>query len=59
MEEIKREIPTCPICGKRLMFLMPSGTVLFCNKCNKHFKNENNKAGEECDSPYTKRNVRY
>lgn len=59
MEKTKREIPTCPICGGRLMFLMPSGTVLCCNKCDKCFKNDNGKAGKECDSPYKNPNALY
>ena len=34
------------------MHLMPSGRVLYCSKCDKHFINENGKVGKETSSPY-------
>ena len=50
--------PKCPICGAPLTFLMPDGKTLNCNNCNKYFKNNNGKVGEETSSPYT-RNMFY
>ena len=49
----------CPYCNERLMFLEPDGIVLYCRKCDKHFKNNNNTVGEETVSPYTNKNALY
>ncbi|MBQ8625964.1 MAG: hypothetical protein IJ419_07380 [Agathobacter sp.] len=49
----------CPVCGARLSFMMPNGSTLYCNQCNKHFRNKNGTVGEECDSPYTRNDVYY
>lgn len=49
----------CPICGEKLMYLMPDGAVLSCNKCNKYFVNENGKVGEETKSPYADNSLLY
>lgn len=49
----------CPICGARLSFMMPDGSTLYCNQCNKHFRNKNGTVGEECNSPYTRNDVYY
>lgn len=49
----------CPICGAPLGFLMPDGRVLYCHKCDKHFINKNGTVGEECGSPYTRKDVYY
>ena len=60
-EQLQRKLKklTCPNCGELLMFLMPSGTLLSCNKCNKYFKNDDNKVGEEMPSPYTENDILY
>lgn len=55
----KNIILTCPNCGDRLMKLMPDGTILHCNKCDKYFKNDNETVGEETISPYKDTNVLY
>lgn len=55
----EKKIPACPNCGERLMFLMPDGQVLSCNKCNKYYKNNNGEAGEETSSPYNRNDVLY
>jgi len=55
----EKKIPVCPNCGERLMFLMPDGQVLSCNKCNKYYKNNNGEAGEETSSPYNRNDVLY
>lgn len=52
-------IPTCPVCGRSLMFLMPDGIVLHCNNCNKYFQNDNGKAGKERKAPVYKKGVLY
>jgi len=49
----------CPSCGEKLMFMMPDGKTLHCNKCNKYYKNENNAVGDETSSPYSDNNVLY
>lgn len=56
---LQASILHCPVCGARLMFMMPSGTTLYCNKCDKHFRNKNGTVGEECDSPYKRNDVLY
>lgn len=60
-EVFKRKLkqPKCPNCGEPLTFLMPDGKVLNCNKCNKCFKNNNGKVGEETSSPYNRNDVLY
>lgn len=58
-QNAQSSILMCPVCGARLMFLMPSGTTLYCNKCDKHFRNKNGTVGEECDSPYKRTDVLY
>ena len=58
-DDIINTIPECPNCGEPLTFLMPAGKVLNCNKCNKYFKNNNGKVGEETSSPYTNKDVFY
>lgn len=57
--KIQAGILRCPSCGARLMFLMPDGSTLSCNKCNKYFRNKNGTVGEECGSPYTRKDVYY
>ena len=59
MKKEKRETPICPICGQSLSFMMSSGRILYCDKCEKYFKNDNGKVGEECKSPYTNPNALY
>lgn len=49
----------CPICNTTLSFLMPSGKVLYCQKCNKHFDNNNGLVGKETTSPYKNKSVLY
>lgn len=55
----EKKIPVCPNCGEKLMFLMPDGQVLSCNKCNKYYKNNNGETGEETSSPYKRNDVLY
>lgn len=31
--------PRCPICRKKLNYMMPDGATLCCNNCNKYFNN--------------------
>lgn len=45
----------CPNCKEKLMFLMPDGSHLYCNKCEKYYLNNNGKVGEETTSPYNER----
>lgn len=54
-QKFKRKLnyPICPNCGERLMFLIPDGQFLSCNKCDKYFKNNDGRVGEETSSPYT------
>lgn len=49
----------CPYCNVPLALLMPSGKTLYCNKCEKYFKNENGNVGDETTSPYTRKDVLY
>ena len=51
--ENENNILYCPICGERLMFMMPGGETLYCKNCNKYFVNDNGKVGEETSYPYT------
>lgn len=55
----KSLILTCSKCGGRLIKLMPNGTILHCNKCNKSFKNENETVGDETTTPYNDTNILY
>lgn len=59
MQDKKINILLCPNCGTRLMYLMPSGRTLCCNKCDKCFVNDNGEVGKECDDPYTEDDVIY
>ena len=49
----------CPICGETLMLLMPSGTKLYCKKCNKYYINDNGSVGKEIVTPYNKDDALY
>lgn len=57
--QMQAGILRCPICGAPLGFLMPDGSTLYCHKCDKHFRNKNGTVGEECGSPYTRKDVYY
>lgn len=46
-------------CSSPLMFCMPDGKVLCCNKCNKYFINDNGTVGDETSTPYTRNEVLY
>lgn len=37
------------------MFLMPDGSHLYCNRCEKYYSNNNGNVGDETTSPYNKR----
>lgn len=56
---IIKRILKCPNCGERLTYLMPSGSHLYCDKCNKYYKNDNGNVGEETENPHTKKDVLY
>lgn len=56
---IIRKILICPHCGNMLSYLMPSGRILNCNKCNKYYRNDNGKVGEETDRPKYAENILY
>lgn len=47
----KGNILKCPNCDKQLTFLMPSGKTLYCNRCERYYKNNNGNVGEETTSP--------
>ena len=51
--------PRCPICKEKLNYMMPDGTTLCCNSCNKYFTNENGKVGKETSYPYMDHNADY
>jgi len=55
----KKEPMYCPKCNGMLSFLMPSGKYLYCDKCDKYYKNNNGVVGEETSKPENKDNVRY
>ena len=55
----KKEVLVCPVCGERLMFMMPSGQTLYCKKCKKYFVNDNGKVGKETTYPYVDKNADY
>ena len=44
----------CPKCNESLMRLIPGGTTLYCEKCNKYYINNKGEVGKETSSPYTK-----
>lgn len=56
---IIKRILKCPNCGERLTYLMPSGSHLYCDKCNKYYKNDNGNVGEETENPYKRNDVLY
>ncbi len=58
-ERKNKNVLKCPNCDEMLTFLMPSGKTLYCNKCEKYYKNDNGNVGVETTSPYTKSNVYY
>ena len=49
----------CPNCGQKLIFMMPDGKTLHCDKCNKYYTNNNGEVGNETSSPYTRNDVLY
>lgn len=60
IKKLKNEnVLKCPKCNEKLTFLMPSGTTLYCNKCEKYYINDNGKVGEETTSPYIRKDVLY
>lgn len=54
-----KNILKCPNCDETLTFLMPSGKTLYCNKCERYYKNDNGNVGEETTSPYIRKDVLY
>lgn len=60
IEKLRNEnVLKCPKCNEKLTFLMPSGTTLYCDKCEKYYVNDNGKVGEETSNPYTRNDVLY
>lgn len=55
----KKNILKCPNCYEPLTFLMPGGKTLYCNRCERYYKNDNGNVGEETTSPYTRKDVLY
>lgn len=55
----RKNVLKCPSCDGMLTFLMPDGHTLYCNKCEKYYKNDNGNVGEETTSPYTRKDVLY
>lgn len=53
------KILICPHCGNMLTYLMPSGRILNCNECNKYYRNDNGKVGEEIEGPKNSGNILY
>ena len=49
----------CPICNSKLIFIMPTGSPLYCKNCNKYFVNNNGKAGKQIKEPNYNKNVFY
>ncbi len=49
----------CPNCNGKLMFLMPDGSHLYCNECEKYYLNNNGKVGDKTTSPYNRNDVLY
>lgn len=54
-----KELMLCPKCNEILSFSMPSGKYLYCDKCDKYYKNHNGIVGEETSNPENRDNVRY
>ena len=55
----KNNILECPKCDGMLAFLMPDGKTLYCNKCEKYYKNDNGSVGVETTSPYQRKDILY
>ncbi len=55
----EKEVLHCPACNERLMYMEPDGNILYCKKCEKFFKNDNQSVGEETTNPYTNSNFIY
>ena len=47
-----KDILKCPRCNERLMFLMPDGSHLYCNKCEKYYLNNKEKCSSGIDFLY-------
>ena len=58
-KEKETSLPKCPVCDGFLTRLMPDGATLYCNKCEKYYKNDNGNVGEETTSPYIRNDVLY
>ena len=41
----------CPICKGRLMFMVPSGSPLYCKSCDKFFENNGGAPGKQIEKP--------
>ena len=54
----EKEILLCPVCNESLMY-MEQGNTLYCQKCEKFFKNDNGTVGEEATNPYKNKNAMY
>ena len=54
-----RKVLYCPVCNERLMYMQPNGNTLYCEKCKKYFKNNNESVGEETTNPYINKNAIY
>lgn len=55
----EEKVLRCPICNERLMYMEPDGLTLYCKKCKKFFKNDNESVGKETDYPYQDENALY
>ena len=55
----KKNVLKCPKCNEVFIFVMLSDKTLYCNKCEKYYKNKNGNVGEEPNLSYTKSNVYY
>jgi len=53
------ETSTCPVCNSKLIFIMPTGSPLYCKNCNKYFENNNGKAGKQIKKPTYNKDVFY
>ncbi len=54
-----KNVLCCPNCNERLIYMMPGGDTLYCKKCEKFFKNDNESVGEETTNPYKDENAIY